>query len=238
MMQKQVATQSQREIVQMRELGKQVYDNVLREGMPKLPVEVLRTGADTTQSPNFKFLRVEEIKYSAKNPFTGGSVDETWMRVMKGFGVTVLPLIEYEGQKCPVLIFKPQPSVESWSIELVSGGVRGATTAVEAATIELQQETGLKAEKITIIPQLEKIWHAPHRINTIDTMVIAENITFAGRTSDEKEEAPISPFIATWKEVMAYLDNNVIKYGSSVATLTTYLLFHAPEKIMKEVRRG
>lgn len=222
----------------MRELGKQIYDAVLHGGMPKLPVEVLRTGTDITQSPNFRFLRGEEIKYSAKNPFTAGSVDETWIRVMRGFGVTVLPLVEYEGQTSPVLILKPQPSVGSWSIELVSGGVRGVTTAVEAATIELQQETGLRAEKITVIPQLANVWHAPHRLNTIDTMVIAENITFAGRTSDEKEEAPISPFIATWKEVRAYLDNNVIKYGSSIATLTTYLLFHASEDTVKEVKRG
>lgn len=109
---------------------------------------------------------------------------------------------------------------------------------MEAATIELRQETGLKAEKITVIPQLTNVWHAPHRLNTVDTMVIAENITFAGKTSDEKEEAPISPFIATWKEVKAYLDNNVIKYGSSIATLTTYLLFHAPEEIVKEVKRS
>ena len=235
-MQRQVSIQ--REIVQMRELGEKIRDYVLKEGLPKLPVEVLRTGADTTQSPNFRFLKPEEIKYFAGNPFSGASADETWIRVMRGRGVTILPIISFGGKEYPVLIFKPQPSVESWSIELPSGGVMGTNSPEEAARMELQQETGLIAKKMTPIPQLAGVWHAPHRLNTTDTMFIAEGITFAGKTSTEKEEAPISPFIASWEEVKVYLNHNLIRYGSSIATLTTYLLFHAPEKMIKELRRG
>jgi 8-oxo-dGTP pyrophosphatase MutT (NUDIX family) len=223
----------------MRELGKRIHRAVLQGADFKLPVEVLRKGADITQSPNFRYLNGEEIKYSATNQFTGDSVDETWMRVMRGRGVTILPLIELgcEGRTAPILIFKPQPSVESWSIELVSGGVSGVNTPETAAEIELQQETGLRAGKITIMKQLQNVWQAPHRLNTTDTMVIAESLTFVGRNSDEREEAPISPFIATWPEVIAYLENNVIKYAASIATLSTYLLFHAPD-VFKDAQRS
>ena len=139
-MQRQVSIQ--REIVQMRELGEKIRDYVLKEGLPKLSVEVLRTGADTTQSPNFRFLKPEEIKYFAGNPFSGASADETWIRVMRGRGVTILPIISFGGKEYPVLIFKPQPSVESWSIELPSGGIMGTNSPEEAARMELQEETG------------------------------------------------------------------------------------------------
>lgn len=219
---------AQRQVLQMRELGRQIYQEVLRGEDFRLPVTVLRKDADVVESPNFKWLRAEEIGFIATNPFTRDSVEETWMRVMRGHGVTVLPLIEHEGRTAPVLIFKPQPSVESWSIELVSGG-KGTDTIEAAAVRELRQETGLDADKITIMKQLESVWHAPHRLNTTDTMVIAEKLTFIGKTNVEKEEDPISPFIATWPEVRMYLEKNVIKYAMTIAALTTYLLHHGVE---------
>jgi len=211
----------------MRELGVRIYQAVRGKEDFGLPVKVIRAGEETTKSPNFKYLKPEEIQYTAENRFTGAKVTETWMRVMRGHGVTVLPLIRFGGADLPVLIFKPQPAVESWSIELVSGA-KGPDTIEQAVKRELRQEAGLETGSVTIMKSMENAWHAPHRLNTTDTMAIAERLTFVGKQNDEKEEGPISPFIATWPEVVYYLRNNAIKYNSSIAMLGMYLLFHAP----------
>ena len=231
----------QKEILQMRELGKQVYEKVMG-GMVNLriPTEVVRQGADVVQASDFRFLKAKEIKYSAENPFTGVSIkDATWISVMEGRGVTILPITS-EGV---VLISKLQPSVKRVSIELVSGGVRGVdaanpavitelkdiiklnadhmTTIKAAAARELQEETGLKAEKLTVM--LENLAHAPHRLYTVDSVVLAEGITFAGRKGGDKEEVTIAPFIASWSEVKAYMKNNAIIYAMSRTAIETYM---------------
>lgn len=229
----------QKEIIEMRDLGKRIFQSV-GSGMDlRLEgVKILRIGSDVTASPRFKFLRAEEVEYTARNPFTGNSVSETWIRAMNGRGVTILPLVTYEGEEHPVLILKPQPSVASWSIELISGGVKDDTDPQTIAEKELQQETGLKAGKTIIMKQLANVWHAPHRLNTTDTMVIARDLTFVGGSSTESEENPISGFIASWPEVMTYLSNNTIKYSISIAAISTYLLWEAPPSIRYDIEKA
>lgn len=263
-----------KEVLQMRELGKQIFDRASSGILnTALRVEVLRKGEEITQSPNFKFLKGEEIAYTATNDITGSTVTETWMRVMKGAGVTILALVDFgriehvkrsayerndlpkykshvlgrkhtftvKTQELPVLIYKPQPSVENWSVELPSGAVGKDISVEDAARRELREETGLNGESIIAMQGLEAVWHAPHRLNTTDSVMVvkvSKRKPYLGRTSNEKEEAPISAFIASWPEIAWYMHNNTIKYAMSLAAIQNYLIMQAPADVLAEIRRA
>lgn len=220
----------------MRERGKQIYWAVLGGDRFELPVNVTREGKAVAESPDFRYTKAQEITYTAKNPFgdSGNAIAGTWIRLRGGRGVTILPIIDLEGQKMPLLILKPQPSVESWSIELISGGITGADKSInDAVQRELREESGFTASKVSTL--IGDMWHAPFRLSSTDSVMIAEDLVFVGRKVVEREEAPITPFIATWSEVMDYLRENAIKYGMTIAALSTYILSHdSMQKLLRK----
>ncbi len=223
----------------MRQLGLEIFGAVRKGRELTLPVKVQRTGTAVMENPNARFLKLRELGYTAENPFTGTRVSETWMSVMEGCGVIVFPIVEYKvGEKGLVLIMKPQPSVGMWSLELPSGGVRNGETIEIAGKRELLEETGLNASEIRIMPEMKIVWHAPHRIGTIDGVVIAEKMMFIGRQSTEIEELPIAPFILSWQEVGVLLRGNAIKQNASIAAIHSYLTCHASHATLNQVRIG
>jgi ADP-ribose pyrophosphatase len=217
---------------EMRAAGQEVYARLMRGEVRKMDVKVLEKGPDVAKVPELRFLKLEHLNYTTGEG--AAQITADWIRLNTDGGVIVLPILsprelEIGGVKIDrkvesvVMIHKPQPPIEQYTVELVSGGVKPVDNSIKlaAAKRELLEEAGFSAERCT---HLMDVAHAPFRMNVIDEVYLARGLQFVGREGDDAEERSIVPVILTMPEVVDLVWKSRIICAATVASITTYLL--------------
>jgi ADP-ribose pyrophosphatase len=199
-----------KEVEQMRELGKEVFARVSREGLPKIRTNVF-------DERKVGRLLIQDVSAVVDRQSV------TWTKLSGAINpVNVLPVLKTGDEEHYILTFKPQLAIGSWTFELVGGAGKKGEEPIDVARRELLEETGFEAGRLSIISPI--IANFPQRIGWTDTTFLAEDLTFRGRTSTEVEESLLKIIALTPKEVMMILRDHRVLTALSRATLYEHMV--------------
>ncbi len=216
----------QTEVTKMRDLGKEIYEKTMKDGLLSIQVTV-------KENEKVGRLNIEKVEGIVEQE----PIEWTRLTAPNG-GINVLPILRTDGEEQYVLTYKPQVSVGSWTYELIGGYGKPGETSEDTAKRELREETGFEAGKLTIISPA--ICNFPGRLAWYDTTFSAEELTYLGKTTTEAEERPMKIIALKPVEVMSILQNHQVLSALSTATLYEYMMgryFEPTEEYRKFLRR-
>ncbi|MGC8568148.1 MAG: NUDIX domain-containing protein [Candidatus Micrarchaeia archaeon] len=229
------------------ERGDKIY-NIIVGNSGVLPFELKITKEDLIKDgvatdPAWKWLGGVLINYYAKNPMNGGEVSEKWVGAKADknknvkYGDTILGTFKSGDKTYFLMIVKPQVPIERWSIELPSGAIKPGETPIDAAKRETIEETGAIISDAEIL--VKNLAHMPHLGMTLDYLVHVNVTGFTVQTTDEKEEKPIMPFLATPEQVIWYMTNDSpMVYTATRLGFLHFLTFtEEGNRIMQQIDR-
>lgn len=194
----------------MRELGKEVFGRVSREGLPKILTGII-------EQKKVGRLIIQDVVGIVENQ------PVTWTKLSGAINpINVLPILKTGDAEHYILTFKPQLAIGSWTFELIGGDGKKGEDSQEVAKRELLEEAGFEARKLTVISPI--IANFPQRIGWTDTTFLAEDLTFKGKTTTEVEESLMKIIMLTPKEVMEILRNHQVLTALSRATLYEHIV--------------
>ena len=131
--------------------------------------------------------------------------------------VVILPLVDVD-RVCMIRTFRV--AINRWHLELPAGTLDKSLTPLETAHLELQEETGYRAERMTLIHTLVM---SPGILDEKMHFYVAEGLT-AGNTTREAGEQ-MDNTILSWSEIDTLFRNKKIADAKSVACLLWYMRY-------------
>ncbi len=187
--------------------------------------EVAKVLMGNGRPPDITFGKDDERKLGRVNiadrEYEVEGIKSTWTVVKVGSGATILPILDVGGNRYIVMVYKPHPSVKSWSLELPAGGVDANETTRQAAIRELGEETGYQPRNVKLF--MRNMHFMPSRVEQREDVYIATNLV-EGKRNLEYEEKPMKVCLLTEDQVRALLEQNKIQDFRTVAVLSQYFL--------------
>ena len=131
--------------------------------------------------------------------------------------VVILPLVDVD-RVCMIRTFRV--AINRWHLELPAGTLDKSLTPRETAHLELQEETGYRAERMTLVHTLAM---SPGILDEKMHFYVAEGLT-AGTTAREAGEQ-MDNTILSWSEIDTLFRNKKIADAKSVACLLWYMRY-------------
>ena len=218
----EIISKSSKKAERGRTTAQKLKKNMIAEG--KKTYDYLMSGKKYTikdvkvvSNQNVGHLHIQELFYKVKD------VEGYWTKVLshgeRANGVTVVPIIRENGKEYIIMLLKPHPVMKAWNLALPSGAMKTMETEEECAARELEEEAGLKAQKLT---WLMSQCNFPERIGNVDTVFVAD-ATDIGSSERDYEERPMKAMAFSISEVAELLDKNKIQAAMVTAILSTYL---------------
>ena len=132
--------------------------------------------------------------------------------------VVILPLLD-NGLVCLIRTYRV--SINRWHLELPAGTLDKALTPLETAHLELQEETGYRAERMTHIHTLAM---SPGILDEKMHFYVAEGLTLGDSAREAGEQ--MDNTILSWSEIDALFRNKDIADAKTVACLLWYMRYH------------
>lgn len=131
--------------------------------------------------------------------------------------VVILPLVDND---LVCLIRTYRVAINRWHLELPAGTLDKSLTPLETAHLELQEETGYRAERITHIHTLAM---SPGILDEKMHFYVAEGLTLGESAREAGEQ--MENTILSWSEIDAMFRNKKIADAKTIACLLWYMRY-------------
>ncbi len=131
--------------------------------------------------------------------------------------VVILPLVD-PNQVCMIRTYRA--AIDRWHLELPAGTLDKQLTPLETAILELREETGFRAERMTYIHTFAM---SPGILDEKMHFFVADGLS-SGETARETGEQ-IDNKILAWSEIDSLLRDKKITDAKSIACLLWYMRY-------------
>ena len=131
--------------------------------------------------------------------------------------VVILPLVDHD---LVCLIRTYRVAINRWHLELPAGTLDKSLTPLETAHLELQEETGYRAERMTYIHTLAM---SPGILDEKMHFYVAEGLTLGDSAREAGEQ--MDNTILSWSEIDALFRNKKIADAKTIACLLWYMRY-------------
>ena len=131
--------------------------------------------------------------------------------------VVILPLVDND---LVCLIRTYRVSIDRWHLELPAGTLDKPLTPLETAHLELQEETGYRAERMT---HLHTLVMSPGILDEKMHFFVAEGLKLGDSSREAGEQ--MENTILSWSEIDALLRRKEIADAKTIACLLWYMHF-------------
>jgi len=204
-------------IKELQSSGSEIFDSVLRNGNAPLKVTILES-KNVDKKGYVKYQDVESQATSKR-----GTAILPWIRIMGGPGVTMIPIVTIGGKELISMLYKPQPPVGEWSIELASGTVKKGENHPNAATRELREELKLNPGKIEYFGTFA---HAKFRLGWFDrTYLMRDVVPIIGAVGEDNEEKATMHIALSIPQIKELISADRLTNSATANMLMRYIYF-------------